>query len=276
MSFYCTLTSSSSLHTYRNNFGGRFRSDLPRSLFLDNRWKVGLVELIYKKDWSNIRNGENKIVLEYLEEGTIIDRKIISLPVGHYYKNEQLLQYLKKVDVPGELSMKLQDNISGIIKLTYKPEEEIYQNWRIGMSISLAEIIGFTQDQEIFRDKNMSYYGRVGEEVNMDTWTLIAKRSMKLTRDLETLFIHCNIIEPQIIGSKLLPVLRITPSKGLRNETVSVNYDKPHYVNLSLCTIQSILIEIYPAYSEHPIPFESEVILKLHFKKDEGDEKVYK
>jgi len=64
-SFYVTLPSNSNILEHPKNHGGDFVVELDEALNLSATWQVGLSEVIYHRDWDNVTDGENEIILEY-------------------------------------------------------------------------------------------------------------------------------------------------------------------------------------------------------------------
>ena len=81
------------------------------------------------------------------------------------------------------------------------------------------------------------------------------------------MYIYCNIVENQIVGDSLVPLLRIVNVQGRRWEVIDRIYDSPHYCNLQQKDITSIEINIRNDIGEL-VSFEfGHVVVKLHFKK---------
>ncbi|GFW07193.1 uncharacterized protein TNCV_3693871 [Trichonephila clavipes] len=80
------------------------------------------------------------------------------------------------------------------------------------------------------------------------------------------LLLYSDIVEPQIIGDVLAPLLRIVNVTGHDGEIVCVKYDRPHYLHVSRKQIDTLEIVI----RSHPgelIPFErGRSYMKLHFR----------
>lgn len=57
-SFYVTAPSNASTNKYKDNNGGKFKFDLPETLYLSSDWEVGLAEITFRQDWNNIRRDD--------------------------------------------------------------------------------------------------------------------------------------------------------------------------------------------------------------------------
>jgi len=99
MSFYVTLPSNSNIDTHPENTGGKFTVTLQEPLYLDTTWQVGLAEAVYHRDWDNVRDNENDIVVEYMSgwettntEGIFTDAKYA---YWKDYKDTEEVQYIE-------------------------------------------------------------------------------------------------------------------------------------------------------------------------------------
>ncbi|GFV95191.1 uncharacterized protein TNCV_1293091 [Trichonephila clavipes] len=80
------------------------------------------------------------------------------------------------------------------------------------------------------------------------------------------LLLYSDIVEPQIIGDVLAPLLRIVNVTGHDGETVCMKYDRPHYLHVSRKQIDTLEIVIR-SHTGELIPFErGRSYVKLHFR----------
>ena len=111
------------------------------------------------------------------------------------------------------------------------------------------------------------------DETRLEPGTIYqAKYQPDLTGGLTTLYVHCNIVEPQIVGNTKSELLRTVPVNSTKRfgDTVHELFTSPHYVNVRYKNFDNIRIEIRSDSGE-PIPFEyGKVIAKLHLRKSKG------
>ena len=110
------------------------------------------------------------------------------------------------------------------------------------------------------------------ESSSLPVGTTAARYSPDLTGGLTTLYVHCNIVEPQVVGNYRSELLRTVPvdSRKRFGDTVHKLFNSPHYINVLHKNFDNIKIEIRSDTGE-PIPFEyGKVIVKLHFRKSKG------
>jgi len=107
---------------------------------------------------------------------------------------------------------------------------------------------------------------------NIEKGTTTANYAPDFTGGFTTLYIHCNIVEPQIIGNIRSELLRTVPVNNNQKfgDTVHKLFTSPHYVNVLHKNFDNILVEIR-SDEGLPVPFEyGKVIVKLHFRKSKG------
>ena len=111
------------------------------------------------------------------------------------------------------------------------------------------------------------------DETTLEPGTIYqAKYQPDLTAGLTTLYVHCNIVEPQIVGNTKSELLRTVPVDSTKRfgDTVHELFTSPHYVNVRYKNFDNIRIEIRSDTGD-PIPFEyGKVIAKLHLRKSKG------
>ena len=84
--------------------------------------------------------------------------------------------------------------------------------------------------------------------------------------DFKLLCIYSNIVEPQIVGHTVAPLLRVVTVKGKDGDMIHEMFDRPHYLPLSRKNFQTIETVIRTHTGNH-VPFErGQLIIKLHFR----------
>jgi len=84
---------------------------------------------------------------------------------------------------------------------------------------------------------------------------------------IQTMFIYSDIVKPTIIGDTMARILRTCPVQGKFGEVISKTFDRPHYVPISINSINSIEIHIKD-HTDKLIKFAfGTVIIKLHFQR---------
>lgn len=87
-----------------------------------------------------------------------------------------------------------------------------------------------------------------------------------LTAGFNTLFVYCNLIEPQIVGSSLLSLLRTVSIKGKQGDFISEIFQSPHYVRVQTKTFDTVEIALKNDLNEYVRFNYGKVIVKLHLR----------
>ena len=95
--FYVTLPSNSSMQYFPDNKTLNFVTKLSRTLQLDGKWEVGLVEIVYPHTWYNIRKGQNSVEI-YTPNNLYLVFKTAenSIQPGYYEKVQDVIDALYK------------------------------------------------------------------------------------------------------------------------------------------------------------------------------------
>ena len=76
-----------------------------------------------------------------------------------------------------------------------------------------------------------------------------------LTQGFYALYVYTSIVEPRVVGSSVLPLLRIVPIEGKHGDLVSKSFDNVQYVAVSHKEFTTIEVDIRDD-TGRPVPFE--------------------
>ena len=85
---------------------------------------------------------------------------------------------------------------------------------------------------------------------------------------IQTLYVYSNIIQPQLVGSSLVQLLRISPVLGQSGDITNIEFLRLHYFPLQKYYIQFIEIDIRGDLGQR-IEFADygRVVCVLHFRR---------
>lgn len=247
--FYLTLPSNSSLEYYPNNTITQYTTQLPNLCRLDGDWEAGLIEIQYPRTWYNILGPVSKRTVritdppEERESGTF--SYSFEIPAGYYPTPQSLIGEIEKL-ANITLSAYNQE-----ISLKYDP---------ITQKVSLDETTNI-----------LSFPPNIARMLGLATNKLGGNNPLTGSRVvdielLDTLFVYCDVIEPQVVGDKLVPLLRIVPVTGERGTMISHEYQRAQYRRLQKKQFQSIEIDIRD-HVGNKVPFERGTLnVTLHFR----------
>ena len=106
----------------------------------------------------------------------------------------------------------------------------------------------------------------LGLEHKYYTGTTVAPYRHDISHGFHSLFVYCNVREPQIVGDSYVPLLRTVAIKGAHGEYVTKTYGEPHYVPVNTDELSVIEMNIKDDTGQD-VPFiDGKVVCKLHFR----------
>ncbi|XP_035204746.1 uncharacterized protein LOC118206051 [Stegodyphus dumicola] len=221
MSFYVTLPSDSSMNYFPENKISHFITRLPVPIELKGMWEVGLVELLYPHTWHNVNADNNLIGFVLEKDGEMLGRR---LPPGCY---ETVPDILKAIYIK-EHQNKIIFNYNPVTK---RVKIKVKNNAKVILHDGLAQMLGF-EPMEITSTDDSS------ETVVESPFAADPCAHYRV------LMIYTDIVEPQIVGDVLAPLLRIVRVTGSDGEVVSALFDRPHYLPVNRKMIDTLEIDI--------------------------------
>ena len=253
MAFTISIPHNSSQSYFPNNTRSSFEVHLPKEINLQGEYEVALTEILYTNNIYNIKSQYFSILIQNEEKQWIRTR--INLPSGYYPTPRSLLIVMKEkiddidtADLKNVISFSFND-IDNSVKIIMNVRRI---KARIELPALLANMLGFeckTNSVQI-------------------TKTDISKFPCDMFNLYKKIHIFTDIIERQIVGNKLSPLLRsINFNTDKINEHIFHEFDQLYYIPVSINNFRTIKIDIRNETGRY-IPFESgEVMVSLHFRR---------
>ena len=229
--FYITLPNEKGT-LFPENTPWEYTTRLPRWIQLDGEWMIGLHSVSYTRQYivehfdtpiSLTHAGSNEKGRKLRKYPTTIREYIVNI-------NESLRGFVTNKEI--EFKLELDGKVTIVVSPDYK----------VLLTRDQAIILGFCDtDDEV--------------EVEEISATKTGEHQANLHRKT-SIFIYCDIVEPQIVGDKTIPLLGIAPS-----ETPGKIYEKTYggenirYIPVQTRSFQNIKIHLRSSTYE-PIPFE--------------------
>ena len=222
------------IHT--NNTLAQYITNLPRRISLHGEWECGLTEIHYPHDWYNVRNA--RMVVEH-EESV----HNVYLDDGYYDSPETLVEAINL------------DKVSRVTfsydSVTQKVRAHLKRQTKFRLYGDLSDILGFNN---ITSDADHSI-------------TLPANSVVDLRRGFESLYVYSSMVEPCVVGDKIVPLLRIVPITGQHGEMVTTRFEHVQNIPVMSREFGTIETEIWDD-TGRPVPFErGKVTVTLHFRR---------
>lgn len=246
MSFYITLPSDNSLNYFPENKISHFISRLPHPIDLKGEWEVGLAELIYPHTWRNVLEQANHY--EY-DTGTGSLKKA-KIPSGYYENPAEILRWIQYQNFDKKIDFSYNKH-NRKVKINLKPDA------KINLLPGLAECLGFPPGMLV----NEEYVSRDSPYMSFESPNVADPNY-----NSNLLYVYNDIIEPQIVGDTVAPLLRVITVKGHDGDTIHELFDRPHYTSVTRKNFQTIETVIR-THTGRLVPFDhGNLIVKLHFR----------
>ena len=263
--FYITLPSN----TNPGDTTANFSIFPPQKINLPGKWEVALVEIQYPHSWNNIYGNKSKtqadnwIDVNYGKNENIT----VFVPPGYYATIHELLDaihYGKEMTSESQ-KLPLKHNV---------PEKTavVLEKYRWDFSFLYDPTLKRVKAKLSPKIKMLKLCPKIQYMLGFDSPDIIEDQQLaKFNHDLRvgfySLFIYCNLVEPQVVGNITAPLLRNVHIEGKFGDIVEKIYQTPHYVPVIQKEIDRIEIDIKDDNNQS-VPFQfGKSVVKLHFRK---------
>ncbi len=235
--FYVTLPSNTSADTFPNNTPSEYTAKLSQRIELSGEWEVALHTISYVK-WNTIK--PNKESVHYIANGT----KKTGLPLKDYYANvkEYVADMNASIEDKGKIVFTIQ---AGKVTVTLE------NGYSVHLRKEQAIILGFLtfSDSDIVKRVTATETGSYEANLHRET----------------SIYVYCDIIEPQIVGNKTVPLLDIIWDKEKGNREITHSAENLHYVPVRTKSFEEVKVLLRSSTDER-ISFEhGHTSVTLHF-----------
>ena len=252
-SFYITLPSNASMDVYPENTASTYTIHMPKTLYLKDKYEVGLAEIQYPHTWRTFNKVRDFSCFVSINTPHLED---VRIPRAYYKSMQDLIDNLNAVI---QKKLKTSDDDDWYIKFVYnkltrKVRVQMKQDCRIRLSRGLTDVLGFNKTTPVYyayRDNISVFYAEYQSNISYGFYTL---------------YVYCSLCEPQIVGDAYVPLLRTVGIQGQDGDMVIKAYGEPQYIPVNTNKFDTIEINIKNDVGED-VSFDSgKVICKLHFR----------
>ena len=235
--FYITLSSESSKDLFPENNPSEYIVRLPHWIQLKGEWEIGLHSIVYTQ-LNIIHRLDVPISYAYPENGTT--KTATTGKTRKHYSSVD--EYVSSINESLEESHINKNEIEFTIDLARKVTITLRDGYRVRLSREQAIVLGFMN----FEDSAETYYVK---------YTATGSYKANLYRETN-IHVYCNIVQSQIVGDKLVPLVAIVPYQK-STETYETFYavENIHYIPVQTKAFQNIRVHLRSS-TEEPIPFE--------------------
>ena len=244
--FYVTLPSNASMDLYPTNTQASYKIRLPRTLYLRRGFEVALVEMQYPISWKTFTPEESYEIGIFDQEAPRYQSVFIP---NYYYAN--INELVKQINTTLSAYFAIQDNGKHAQLKVLEREHRIELN-----------IVG----ERLWIEFKNEMSDVLGLEHKYYTGNTTAPYRHDINKGFHSLYVYCNVCEPQIVGDAYVPLLRNVAIKGAHGEYVTKTYSEPHYIPVNTDAVDMIEINIKDD-TGYDVSFASgKVVCKLHFR----------
>ena len=225
-SFYVTLPSNTSTDTFPNNTPSEYTAKLSHRIELGGEWEVALHTISYVK-WNTIKL--NKESVHYVANNI----KKTGSQLKDYYANVE--EYI--ADINASIADK------GKVVFTI-------QSGKVTVTLE-SGFLGFLtfDDSDIVKKITATETGSYEANLHRET----------------SIYVYCDIIEPQIVGNRTVPLLDIIWDKGKGKREITHSTENLHYVSVRTKSFEEVKVLLRSSTNER-ISFEhGQTSITLHF-----------
>ena len=232
------------MDAFPRNTCSSYRVKLAKEIVLGRgKWEVALASMSYPRTWYNLsKDGTDITYTPVLKQaadsslkfkGSAFDEKHAKLPAGHYQHIESLISEINTV-----VGRSIEDKGIRIRyeKYSQKVTIELKKHASLKLSEELSNILGFAKVLDVsHRGENDTIRAFVGDRV------------ADINGGYYNIMLYANIIEEQIVGDSLVPLLKSIPMTNKQegdDDYLTVEFDHLQWVPVKLTTFDEILIEL--------------------------------
>ena len=245
---HLTLPSNSSIRYFPENTLANFKTRLHHALDLSHGdWEVGLTEIQYPHNWyDDFKQVGGVIITKKEKKGLVQDIIHREYPVPHRicHKIETLITYLNKL----------------LRNVTFKWDQEGH---RVGVELD--------ENMTLYLPQSIAKVLGLPKTISKSTWytggDMFGCAVPNLQQGISSMYLYCSLVEPNLVGDTLAPLLRIVPINGQFGENFTRVYDTIIYQPVKKSVVQNVEIDIRDDTGK-AIPFaRGKVIVSLHLRR---------
>ena len=269
-----------------------FRIQLAKRVDLDGRYEVALTSLQYTRSWNNITDGNNKVTV--FVNGR---RAVFFIPIGYYGSPNELSSVLthyisKSISRLGERHTEVKDYIDAVksehefIKINYREKNRrmaiiMRMHCALVLHPKIAQMLGFKETMICHPKSDCTHDGshdhitkpepvrdtQMISDVKNDPIIIVSAKEVDMEQGLYVLYVYCDLVEGQIVGDSLVPLLKAVPVDGEHGANTTKDYINPQYVPVAINHFSQLHLLLRDDAGDR-VPFErGRVTATLHFRR---------
>lgn len=283
MSFYVTLPSNASMDVYPDNTLTEYRVNLPSPIQLEGSHEVALAEIQYPRTWSNLEVHEARVKLHIKYKKNLSSMIEFPIPPEFYettedlvetlndYLEEEIKRLIHKKSAVSQYLIMIGGKTDGtnVLKLHHmKLRNMVYAESKPGIRLQLSPAIrGMLGFSLTYIGSKFPYETPENDVGVCEMVKTFCTQKGDPYRGQYALYLYSNLVEAQVVGDTMAPLLRVVPIEGKHGEVITKTYTHLHYVPVTQSFVNNVEIYIRNDVGKK-MPFErGKVVVTLHFRR---------
>ena len=195
--FYLTLSSNASMNVYPNNKIGSYCVKFPQTIDLNGEWQVGLYSITYSNTWYTLQNQQNHVYYSMDGGQTFWTSAIIDY--GYYTSMAELIE---SINTAMHKDLGNTNNTFSLNPRAHKVNVTLAKKHYIMLYGQLSKRLGYGGEDIKIRKSSESPY-------------------VSDLHDFASIFVYCNIVQPQIAGNTSFSLLRTIAVSGKSGDVIT-------------------------------------------------------
>ena len=205
--FYLTLPSNASMDVFPDNKIGSYHVKFLQTFYLNGEWEVGLYSISYPSTWYTLQFQQNHIYYT-----TDAGKSFWSSGIVDYGYYTSIPELIKSINAAMKKELKNSNIMFSFNPRTHKVKVTLAANHYITLYEQMAKILGFGGggDLKILKSNESPYVAEL--------------------HSITSIYVYCNIVQPQIVGNTMVPLLRTIPVSGNLGDVITKTFTNIQYV----------------------------------------------
>ena len=233
------------MDVFPDNKIGSYYVKFPQTFDLNGEWEVGLYSISYPNTWYTLEKRQHMNHIYYSTDGGKTFWTSATVDYGYYTSVPELI---KTINAAMKKELKNNNVVLSYNLRTHKVKVTLAPKHYILFRPQMARILGFGGDDiKILKSKGSPYVAEL--------------------QTITSIYVYCNIVQPQIVGNTTVPLLRTIPVTGNPSDVITKTFTNIQYVPVQTKSFEDIEILLRTDTGD-PVPFErGKVIATLYFRK---------
>ena len=260
-SFYVYLNSNEDIFNINLKNPTNFTNIIKPCLCLSDDYEVGLVNIMFKSDFIQIKKGDENYAITLKVKFPNVKEK------NKYKLKDFTIHYTPQIDIisndTSDLITKFNKDLMSFLiasKFIDGNHKDIFSFGRNDTFSTMNLDVKLVNFQKFVHSITITTALKVRELIGISNSGFIQP---KLPREIHTVNIYSDIVEPSYIGRQSVHILDLIPMKGIYSKTGTLTTYKP----VNITTIDNISFKLTDQLGED-LPFSENVVVTaiLHFR----------